>query len=164
MLTRTPHPHGWFDLESRLDELEQLRAELTALDEVIVAARPTTLGRAELLAARKRVYELLHPSSRHGGAPGRAGGGKAPRCQAGRSPIRSHAADAATRTGLSERSVRQLVQIAEDIPAPLRDLIRETPLAWRQRLLLDVARAHRNPEEQRRRVGAALTTALPARA
>ena len=59
--------------------------------------------------------------------------------------------------GLSERSVRQLVQIAEGIPAPLRDVIRGTPLARRQRLLLEVARARRDPEAQQRRVAAALS-------
>ena len=164
MLARTPYPHGWFATETRLDELERLRAELTAIDGSIVAIEPSTLRRAELLAARKRVYEMLHPGSRHGGAPGRAGGGKARRSEEGQPPIRSHAADAATRTGLSERTVRQLVQIAEDIPAPLRDLIRDTPLALRQRQLLEIARACRDPEEQRRRLGAALTATLPAQA
>lgn len=164
MLARTLYPHGWFDMEARLDEVERLRAELTAIDGDIVDPGPSTLRRAELLAARKRVYEMLHPGSRHGGAPGRAGGGKARRSEEGQPPIRSHAADAATRTGLSERSVRQLVQIAEDIPGPLRDLIRGTPLARRQRQLLEIARAHRDPEEQRRRLGAALTVTLPAQA
>ena len=164
MLASTVHPQGWFDMESRLAELERLAAELAAIDERIIDPRPTALGRAELLAARKRVYETLHPSSRHGGAPGRAGGGKAlRRTEAGLPPVRSHAADAACHTGLSERSVRQLVQIAEDIPAPLRDLIRDTPLARRQRLLLEVARTHRDPAEQRRRLDAALTTTLPER-
>ncbi|MEA2671512.1 MAG: ParB family transcriptional regulator, chromosome partitioning protein [Chloroflexota bacterium] len=164
MLARTTYPHGWFDTETRLDEPERLRAELTAIDGTIVAIEPSTLRRAELLAARKRVYETLHPGSRHGGAPGRAGGGKARRSEEGQPPIRSHAADAAIRTGLSERTVRQLVQIAEDIPAPLRDLIRDTPLALRQRQLLEIARAYRDPEEQRRRAGAALTATLPAQA
>ncbi|HEY0411300.1 MAG TPA: hypothetical protein VGE42_13650, partial [Candidatus Dormibacteraeota bacterium] len=142
MLARITCSHGWFDTETRLDEPERLRAELTAIDGTIVAIEPSTLRRAELLAARKRVYETLHPGSRHGGAPGRAGGGKARRSEEGQPPIRSHAADAAIRTGLSERTVRQLVQIAEDIPAPLCDLIRDTPLALRQRQLLEIARAY----------------------
>jgi ParB family chromosome partitioning protein len=148
-------PHLWYDTVTRSAEPERLRAEIAAIDEDIAGARPTTLRRAELLAARKRAYETLHPSSRHGGAPGRAGGGKAPRPLP---PVPSHAADVATRTGLSERSVRQLVQIAEDIPERLRDLIRDTPLAGRQRVLVEVARAHRDPEEQLRRLGAALRT------
>src|ERR1700752_2347960 len=99
-------------------------AELSVIDERLVDAEPNTLRRAELLAARKRLYETLHPSSRPGGAPGRGGGGKRPRAERSPPPVRSHAADAAARTGMSERSVRQLVQIAEDIPAPLRDLLR----------------------------------------
>lgn len=149
-------PHRWSHREAVFAEHDMLRTELAALDRGIGDPRPSALLRAELLAARKRVYETLHPSSRHGGAPGRAGGGKAPRCERTSPPVRSHAADAALRTGLSERSIRQLVQIAEGIPASLRDLIRDTPLARRQRLLLEVARARLDPEEQRRRVGAAL--------
>lgn len=149
-------PHRWSHREAVFAEHDMLRTELATLDRGIGDPRPSALLRAELLAARKRVYETLHPSSRHGGAPGRAGGGKAPRCERTSPPVRSHAADAALRTGLSERSIRQLVQIAEGIPASLRDLIRDTPLARRQRLLLEVARARLDPEEQRRRVGAAL--------
>lgn len=164
MLHRDARPHGWLDTQTWSHEPDLLTAELAAIDEGIVETRLTTLRRAELLAARKRVYEVLNPSSRHGGAPGRAGGGKIPRSAAVCGPIRSHAADAATRTGLSERSVRQLVQIAENIPEPLRDLIRDTPLARRQRLLLAVARACHDPEEQRRRVGVALTVPAPDRA
>jgi ParB family transcriptional regulator, chromosome partitioning protein len=140
-------------------DLEHLRAELASIDETITGNPHSTLERAELLAARKRIYETMTPGSRRGGAPGRAGGGKSPRREADGSPVRSHAADVASRTGLSERSIRQLVQIAEGIPAPLRELIRGTPLAGRQRLLVEVARARRDPEEQRRRVAAALTQA-----
>jgi hypothetical protein len=149
-------PHHWFDMDNPPEGHERPSVELAILDERLVDPEATTLGRAELLAARKHLYETLHPSSRHGGAPGRAGGGKRPRCAGTSPPVRSHAADAASRTGLSERSIRQLVQIAENIPEPLRDLIRETPLASHQRALVHVARARRDAEEQRRRIGAAL--------
>lgn len=158
MQSTAARPHRWPHRYIVVLEDEMLRTELAALDESIGDRRPSALLRAELLAARKRVYEALHPSSRHGGAPGRAGGGKAPRSMRTAPPVRSHAADAALRTGLSERSIRQLIQIAEGIPASLRDLIRDTPLARRQRLLLEVARARRDPEEQRRRLRAALGT------
>lgn len=140
---------------------ERLRAELATLDDCITQPSHTTLERAELLAARKRVYETMTPRSRRGGAPGRAGGGKSPRREEDGPPVLSHAADVASRTGLSERSIRQLIQIAEGIPAPLRELIRDTPLAGRQRLLVQVARARRDPEEQRRRVTAALSQPSP---
>ena len=149
-------PHHWFDMALPPDEPGRPAVEIEVIDERLVDAEPNTLRRAEMLAARKRLYETLHPSSRHGGAPGRAGGGKRPRAERSSPAVRSHAADAAARTGLSERSVRQLVQIANDIPGPLRDLIRDTPLAGCQRLLLHVARACHNPEEQRRRAGMAL--------
>lgn len=156
MLASNVCPHRGLDVETTEDEVQRLRAELVVIDEQILDPRPSMLRRAELLAARKRVYEALHPSSRHGGAPGRAGGGKVARSDAGLMSVRSHAADAAARTGLSARTVRQLVQIAEDIPSWLLDEIRGTHLASHQRQLLEVARACRDPEEQRRRVDAFL--------
>ena len=156
MLSIAALPHHWFEMGIPPEESAPPAVELHVIDERLVDGEPNTLRRAEMLAARKRLYEALHPSSRHGGAPGRAGGGKRSRAERSSPPVRSHAADAAARTGMSERSVRQLVQIAEDIPAPLRDLIRDTPLAGCQRVLLHVARACHNPEEQRRRVGVAL--------
>lgn len=157
MLAIAALPRQWLDTDTALEEPERCTVELAAIDEWLIDPRCSTLQRAELLSARKSVYETLHPGSRHGGAPGRAGGGKRPRGEGMSPAVRSHAADAAIRTGLSERSVRQLVQIARDIPEPLRDLVRDTPLATRQRELLHVARARRDPEEQRRRLGAALT-------
>ena len=156
MLSIAALPHHWFDMGTPPEEFGGSPVDLTLIDDGLVDPDSNTLRRAELLAARKRVYETVHPSSRHGGAPGRAGGGKRPRREGASGAVRSHAADAATRTGLSERSIRQLVQIAQGIPEPLRELIRDTPLASRQRALLDVARARHDPEEQRRRVGAAL--------
>lgn len=149
-------PHHWFEMGVPPEEHGRPAVELAVIDERLVDAEPNTLRRAEMFAARKRLYETLHPSSRHGGAPGRAGGGKRPRAERAAAPVRSHAADAAARTGLSERSVRQLVQIANDIPETLRDRIRDTPLAGCQRSLLHVARACHNPEEQRRRLAMAL--------
>jgi ParB family chromosome partitioning protein len=159
VLSISARPYHWFDNEARPSEPEQAVIELTDIDTRLIGFAGSALRRAELLAVRKRVYEALHPGSRHGGAPGRAGGGKTPRAERMGSAVRSHAADAAGRTGLSERSVRQLVQIAEDIPEPMRDLIRDTPLAWRQRALLEVARAFGDPEEQRRRLSTALGSA-----
>jgi hypothetical protein len=102
VLARTPYPQGWFDTETRLDEPERLRAELTAIDGSIVAIEPSTLRRAELLATRKRVYETLHPASRHGGAPGRAGGGKARRSEEGQPPGRRRPDRDAPRPGVAD--------------------------------------------------------------
>jgi hypothetical protein len=43
--------------------------------------------------------------------------------------FRSFAQDTAEKVGVTDRSIRQDVQIAEKIPEDVRDAIRETPLA-----------------------------------
>lgn len=57
--------------------------------------------------------------------------------------------DTATKTGVSERTVQENVQIAESIPEDVRDAIRETPLAESKTDLLAIARL---PESDQRAV------------
>jgi hypothetical protein len=79
------------------------------------------LDGAEHLAERKRLDLLKHPETKRGVAPGKAGG------KAKTEMISSFAQDAADRTGVTSRAVRQDVQIAGKIPEDVRDQIRETP-------------------------------------
>ena len=62
---------------------------------------------------RKEIYERLHPQTRHGAAPGKAGGGKkAPKD----AKSASFADDTAAKTGRSKRSVAQDATRADRIP------------------------------------------------
>jgi hypothetical protein len=58
--------------------------------------------RASHTAARKVVYEALQPSTKQGGAPGKAGGGKKPKD----AESASFAEDTAQKTGKAVRTVQ----------------------------------------------------------
>jgi N6-adenosine-specific RNA methylase IME4 len=137
---------GWTEIEATVATLDDLSAELAEIDENIVRQELTVLERAEQLARRKEIYETLHPETRHGGAPGKPGGGKVARAKD--DTVSSFASDTAAKTGLSPRSVQRDVQIAMRIAPDVRDAIRETPIADSKRDLLELAR--KEPEEQRK--------------
>ena len=136
--------------EARLVEIDENLARLSALD------------RARFMAARKEIYERLHPETRHGGARSQVAnlatcsGNEVPgdREQAANLPACSGSAAAAfaedtgRRTGLSPRTVRRAVRIGTELDPEPADALNGMPLADRQR---DLERpAGMRPEEQRR--------------
>jgi N6-adenosine-specific RNA methylase IME4 len=72
--------------------------------------------RAAHQAERKRLYEREHPETKHGGAPGKAGGGKKGSGESGQIGHSRYTAEVAKKTGTSERSVRREVSRGESIP------------------------------------------------
>lgn len=137
---------GWSEIDATIITVNELDAELAEIDENLIRNELTQLERAEALARRKEIYEARHPQVKHGGAPGKAGGGKIPRPKD--ETVSSFAADTAAKTGLTPRTIQQDVQIATKIAPDVRDAIRDTPLADSKRDLLELARLE--PEQQRR--------------
>jgi len=62
----------------------------------------TAAQRAKLVSRRKAAYEKVHPETKNGGAPGKAGGGKAKGTN-----LVSFAADTAAKSGKSATSVKR---------------------------------------------------------
>jgi hypothetical protein len=153
---------GWTHLPAVVVPLDGLRAELAELDENLIRHDLSALERGEALARRKALYEALHPETRpvsERGGPGRGRSGPKTNADSAsvfsretveevENPTPSFTADVAARTGQSRRTVQTEVQIAERIPAGLRDSIRGTPLAHRKDDLLKLARLDpgRRPE------------------
>lgn len=115
-------------------ELDALDAELAEIDENLIRNDLTALERAEHLAARKAIYEQRHPEAKQGGDR------RSESAVSNGQYVRSFAADAAAKTGVNERTVRRDVQIASSIPEPIRDAIRDTPVADNQQELLRLAK------------------------
>jgi len=61
----------------------------------------TPAQRAKVIAGRKKAYEAVHPETKHGGAAGKADGGKTKGAK-----LASFAANTARRTGKPERSIQ----------------------------------------------------------
>jgi hypothetical protein len=127
-------------------DLNDVDRHLAEIDENLIRNELSDLERGEHLAARKGWYEAKHPETVN--VNKRGGPGRGHKTTAENATV-SYAADTASKTGLSERTVRQDIQIAESIPADVRDAIRETPLAESKTDLLAMARL---PEATQREV------------
>jgi ParB family chromosome partitioning protein len=110
----------------------------------------TALEQSDQLLRRKAIYEQIHPETKRGGAPGKAGGGK--RAKVAESA--TFARDTAAKTGVSPRTVREDVQIAARITPEVKGLLRGTPLADEKTELLRIARLPAAKQERARPAGA----------
>ncbi len=125
---------GWLEIPASVVTLSAEDAELAEIDENLVRHELTVLERCEQLLRRKKIYEAKYPETRRGVAGGKARQGSA-------SEIVSFADDAAARMDVTRRTVQQEVQIAQNIPAAVRDAIRGTVLANDKTTLLELSRA-----------------------
>lgn len=128
--------------------LNDIDRHLMELDENLMRNDLPAMERGAAFKSRKGWYEAKHPetvSINKRGGPGR---GKKTTAE---NATVSFAADTASKTGASARSVRQAVQIAENIPEDVQDALRETPLADSQKDLLALSKL---PEAAQREIAA----------
>jgi N6-adenosine-specific RNA methylase IME4 len=130
---------GWSEIPAMVVDLSNLATELAEIDENLIRNELDVLERGEHLLRRKEIHEALHPETKHGGD----------RTQVADSATCSprFSQDAATKTGVSERSVQTDVQIARDLSPDVKEVIRDTPLADRKDDLLKLSRM--GEDEQR---------------
>jgi N6-adenosine-specific RNA methylase IME4 len=133
----------WKTIPAVVLSLDAIDAELAEIDENLVRNELTALEYAEQLARRKELYLARHPETKHGGAPGRPGGGK----EAKEDKVSSFAEDTSRKAGVAPRTVRRDVKIARDIEAGVRESIRATKLADSKTELIRLARLA--PDRQR---------------
>jgi len=95
----------------RIVDLDPVQAEIAELDENLLHAPLSTVERMQHLARRKVLFELLHPETRHGGAPGLAGGGKKARDPGPGGFV----AQMSERTGRGKSTVAEEIRIGEKL-------------------------------------------------
>ncbi|HEX7603107.1 MAG TPA: ArsR family transcriptional regulator [Polyangiaceae bacterium] len=105
-------------------------ADLTRLCKNIKTTR-SGFARAEEMVEAKRLYEAVHPETRRGAAPGKAGGGKSKNAT-----VASFVRFMAKETGLSARAITYDVQIATKLVSAAKDRVRGTDLANRTAALI----------------------------
>ena len=93
------------------DHMDADQAELAEIDENLVRADLTPAERAMHIGKRKDLYEKLHPETKRGGAPGKAGGGK----KAKTAKLATFAKDTARKAQQSDRTVRRDAHRAEKV-------------------------------------------------
>lgn len=166
---------GWQEIDARIVQADDMRAELAEIDENLVRNELTALERAEQLARRKAIYEALHPETRKGTAQAikmhrKLGHDVAVQYDKyvsadnaltypsykndGKDVLPSNFAEnTSVKTGLARRTIEEDVQIATRIPEDVRELLRATPVAESKTDLLTIARM---PEEEQREVAKAI--------
>lgn len=130
---------GWESIPAKVLEVSDLQAQLMEIEENLIRAELNPLDRAVFLARHKQVWEALHPETRHGGK--RAKKGAEASGQDGHLPLAARfSAVAQEKFGLSERTVRRAVALANALDAKVRELIAGEPLARNAKELEELAR------------------------
>lgn len=119
------------------------------IDENLIRNDLSELEHAECVKQRKHIYELKHPEAKAGARRAAGMNRSLGRNNVAADSAATFVADTAAKTGTSERTIREEVQIAESIPEDVRDAIRETPLADSKTDLLAMARL---PEAAQREI------------
>ena len=138
---------GWTEIPVTVKLYDAIQGELAMLDANLCRNELNALERAEALSRRMILYLQLHPVTKHGGAPGKAGGGKVavPKDAA----VASFAEDTAVKTGMGKRTIQDDTKIIKKLPKDLRDRIRCSPLADNRSELLKLTRIA-DKDDQRR--------------
>lgn len=139
-------------IPARIVSLSEIDAQLAEIDENLARNELTALERSEQLARRKALYEAKHPETKHGAlGGGRSGKGTRTKTELAESAtsVTSFSEDTSAKTGLSARTVRQDVQIANDLAPDVKEAIRDLPIANRKTELLGLAK---KPVEEQREV------------
>jgi ParB family transcriptional regulator, chromosome partitioning protein len=120
-------------------ERARLLNRLAEIDENLCRSELSALDMAQATAARKSIYEELHPDTKHGGDRHQVA------TVATCSP--SFVDDTAAKTGRSTRAVRLYAQIGEAITENAAEAVRGTPVEDSPMALLDIAR-EKDPDKQ----------------
>ena len=110
---------GWSTIAATFTDLDDDEAELAGIDENLIRGELSPAERALHVARRKELYEKLHPETRHGGAPGKAGGGK----KAKDAKLAAFAQATAKATGQSRRKVERDGTRAKQTRKVLEDIV-----------------------------------------
>jgi len=137
---------GRTEIEATVVSLSELDAELAQIDENLIRNELTVLERAEQLKRRKEIYEAKYPESR-AGVKRAIGMNKALGYNVAEIVSATFTEDTASKIGVSPRTIRHEVQIAEDLADEVKEAIRNTDLADNKTELLRLARL--DEEEQK---------------
>lgn len=134
---------GYSHIEATIASLDDVHAEIASIDENIIRNEPDYIARGEMLARRKRLYEALHPETRRGVAGAMAAHGlKSATPESG--VATSFVEDVSSSTGISKSSIKEEIQIAENVLPELKEAIQAEEAPKREALKI----ARMEPLEQ----------------
>ena len=111
---------GWTEIECTISSMDGLQAELAEIDENIVRTRLNRQELGEQLLRRKDIYEMFHPETKQGMRNGQT----AKNANLASLETKSFAQDTAEKTGMSKRVVSWLLQIANNLSADAKQIVK----------------------------------------
>lgn len=122
----------WPEIECTVSSLDGLRAELAEIDENIIRHDLNYLEEGEQLARRKEIYEALHPETQQG----KRNGQTSKTATVAVLETKPFAADASEKTGMSERTIRQKIQVAKKLTPETKEIAKDGKIGFRNAVKL----------------------------
>lgn len=138
---------GWKEIPVTILDVDELTSELAEIDENLIRNPLTDLERANQMQRRKEIYEALHPESK----PEEQRKKGLNTSNEKISSLKKHKTftqDTAEKTGKSQRSIQQDVQIATNISEEVKQEIKDSPIENKKSDLLELAKV-KEPEKQK---------------
>lgn len=114
---------GYATIPASIVTLGEMQQRLATIDENLMRKRLTRFEEAKYLAERKVIYEALYPDTRRGVA------GALAKHNGSATDILSFAADAASKTGQTERNVNRKIAIYEKLSPEIRETVKDLAIA-----------------------------------
>lgn len=136
-----------------IKNVDEMNAEILEIDENLIRQELTQLEKSEQLKRRKEIYEILNPNAKvnmvkQSNLPKRndfaLGDEQEPQVQE-----KSFTQETAEKTGLSQRSIQQSVQIAENLSEEAKTKIKDTELEDNKTALLEIARTETEKQAEK---------------
>ena len=117
-------------IEALIVDAPPHETRLIEIDENLIRADLTPLDRARFLAARKKIYDQIHPTTKRGGDHKSARYKK--QVHTNPPPAPTFAVDTSGKIGLTDRTVRRAIEIGNGLTDELTTVLIGTPLATRE--------------------------------
>lgn len=127
---------GWMEIPVVVHSLDSISIQLAEIDENLIRNELNALERGEQLKRRKDLYEAKYPETKQGMRNGQT----SKSAESASLETTSFVKDTAAKTNKSSRTISEDVQVATRIPEPVRDAIRQTPIADNKTELLMLSR------------------------
>ena len=131
-------------IECVVSDLKGLQAELAEIDENIVRRNISVVDYGELLLRRKRIYEELHPETKHGGDR-KSQKIKIANCNL--DSAKSFVQDTADKTGVNPATISRYLQAAKNMTADAKAILKDSNAEITQQTALQLSRLQ--PDEQK---------------
>ncbi len=126
---------GWDEIGAIVLPVDDAQARVIEIDENLMRRELSLLDRAIFLGQRKGLHEIAHPETAHGKSKRKSRDRKV----ANLATFSRFSADAARKTGLSERSIRRAAALFSALAPETVALLRLTPFADNQAALQKLA-------------------------